>query len=143
LTIAREIPSKHPLPLLDIGYRTRQLAFRRTQISQWLSHEQSQLSEELEARKKAEDRVDEDFFASRVASIEQEAARQEKDALGMYGMLEGTDPHVAPLRRALAVWGLTVDDIGVLSIHGTSTMANVSNQLVTHRLLFTVLLGGK
>ena len=29
------------------------------------------------------------------------------------------------LRRALAVWGLTADDIGVLSIHGTSTGANV------------------
>lgn len=44
----------------------------------------------------------------------------------MYGMLEGSDPRIAPLRRALAVWGLTVDDIGVLSIHGTSTNANVS-----------------
>jgi len=44
----------------------------------------------------------------------------------MYGMLEGSDPTVAPLRRALAVWGLTADDIGVLSIHGTSTTANVS-----------------
>jgi fatty acid synthase subunit beta len=44
-----------------------------------------------------------------------------------YGMLEGYDPRIAPLRRALAVWGLTVDDIGVLSIHGTSTVANVSD----------------
>ncbi len=45
----------------------------------------------------------------------------------MYGMLEGTDPRVAPIRRALAVWGLTADDVGVLSIHGTSTKANVSS----------------
>ena len=43
----------------------------------------------------------------------------------MYGMLEGSDPQIAPLRRALAVWGLTADDIGILSIHGTSTGANV------------------
>ncbi len=47
---------------------------------------------------------------------------QEKDSLAMYGMLEGYDPRIAPLRRALAVWGLTADDIGVLSIHGTSTL---------------------
>ncbi len=42
----------------------------------------------------------------------------------MYGLLEGYDC-IAPLRRALAVWGLNADDIGVLSIHGTSTVANV------------------
>lgn len=109
-----------------MGYRTRQLAFRRTQISQWLTHEQAELSAELDAQKSAGTSVDDGYFASRVASIEKEAARQEKDALGMYGMLEGNDPHIAPLRRALAVWGLSIDDIGVLSIHGTSTMANVS-----------------
>jgi fatty acid synthase subunit beta len=66
-----------------------------------------------------------DYFAARVSDIEQEAKHQERDALAMYGMLEGTDPRIAPMRRALAVWGLTADDIGVLSIHGTSTGANV------------------
>ena len=69
--------------------------------------------------------LDEDHFAARVADIEREARRQEKDALATYGMLEGTDPRISPLRRALAIWGLTADDIGVLSIHGTSTGANV------------------
>ena len=54
-----------------------------------------------------------------------QASRQEKHALAMNGMLQGSDPRIAPLRRALAVWGLTADDIGVLSIHGTSTGANV------------------
>lgn len=43
-------------------------------------------------------------------------------------MLEGSDPTVAPLRRALAVWGLTIDDIGVASFHGTSTKANDKNE---------------
>jgi hypothetical protein len=74
---------------------------------------------------------DEGYLTSRVASLEAEAARQEKDALAVYGMLEGQDPHIAPLRRALAVWGLTVDDIGVLSIHGTSTKANVRQFLTS------------
>jgi hypothetical protein len=39
------------------------------------------------------------------------------DGLAMYSTLEVADPWVAPQRRALAIWGLTADDIGVLSIH--------------------------
>jgi fatty acid synthase subunit alpha, fungi type len=71
-------------------------------------------------------------FASRVADLEAEAYRQEKDVLATYGMLmqnsEGADPRITPLCRALAVWGLTADDIDVLSIHGTSTQANEKNE---------------
>ncbi|PPQ82565.1 hypothetical protein CVT26_012372 [Gymnopilus dilepis] len=115
-TVAREIPSKHPLPILDIAYRSRQLAFRRSQISQWLSHEHRQLQEEVEYRKKSGEVVDPEYISSRVARIEKEAAQQEKDALAICSMLEGSDPHIAPLRRALAVWGPTADDIGALSI---------------------------
>ncbi|KAE9399788.1 fatty acid synthase [Gymnopus androsaceus JB14] len=128
LTVAREIPSKRPLPILDIAYRSRQLSFRRTQVSQWLAHEQTQLQDEIESQKASGETIDEEYYTSRVAAIEQEAARQEKEALATYGMLEGSDPHIAPLRRALAVWGLTVDDINVLSIHGTSTQANEENE---------------
>lgn len=127
LTVAREVHSKHPMAILDIAYRSRQLNFRRTQISQWLVHETSQLREEIELRKTEGDAVDEEYFSSRVSDIELEAARQEKEALGTYGMLEGADARISPLRRALAVWGLTGDDVGVLSIHGTSTGANVSD----------------
>lgn len=114
------------MAILDIAYRSRQLNFRRTQISQWLTHEQSQLREEIELRKVQGEAPDDEYFSSRVADIEKEARRQEKDAIAMYGMLEGTDDRASPLRRALAVWGLTGDDVGVLSIHGTSTKANVS-----------------
>jgi len=73
--------------------------------------------------------ADEEYFYSRQADIEKEAGRQEKDALATYGMLEGA------LHRALAVWGLTGDDIGVLSIHGTSTGANVSYTLLSAKNL--------
>jgi 3-oxoacyl-(acyl-carrier-protein) synthase len=128
LTIAREAPSKHRPPILDVNYRTRQLAFRRRQIAQWLSNEHEMLREEVELQKAEGNAVDDEYFSSRVAHIEQGAARQEKDALATYGMLEGTDPSIAPLRRALAVYGLSADDIGVLSIHGTSTQANEANE---------------
>jgi fatty acid synthase subunit alpha, fungi type len=132
LSIAREVQSKHPPPVLDIGYRARQVSFRRRQIGDWLAFEQEQLKEELEVRRSKGEVVDSDFFASRVADLETEAYHQEKDVLATYGMLmqssEGADPRIAPLRRALAVWGLTADDIGVLSIHGTSTQANEKNE---------------
>ena len=52
-------------------------------------------------------------------------------------MLEGSDPRVAPLRRALAVWGLNADAIGVLSIHGTSTAANEENETRIWNDIFT------
>jgi 3-oxoacyl-(acyl-carrier-protein) synthase len=43
-------------------------------------------------------------------------------------------PNVAPLRGALAVWGLGIDDIAVGSFHGTSTNANDRNESqVVHR----------
>ena len=130
LTVAREIQSKHPLPILDVAYRSRQMNFRRSQISQWLLHEHNQLREEVVYRKAQGEVVDEDYISSRVADLETEANHQEKHALAMYGMLEGSDPRIAPLRRALAVWGLTADDIGVLSIHGTSTGANVRDVIL-------------
>ena len=125
LTVAREIQSKYPLPILDVAYRSRQMTFRRNQISEWLLHEHNQLQVEIVYRKAQGESVDEEYISSRIADLETEASRQEKHALAMYGMLEGSDPRIAPLRRALAVWGLTADDIGVLSIHGTSTAANV------------------
>jgi fatty acid synthase subunit beta len=125
LSVARELPSKYPPPSLGLDYRSRQIAFRRKQISEWLDHELAQLREEVDA---ASEDFDKEYFSSRVADIEKEAHRQEKEALATYGMLEGTDARVAPMRRALAVWGLTADDIGVLSIHGTSTGANEKNE---------------
>lgn len=127
LTVAREVPSKHPLPILDVSYRSRQLTFRRSQISQWLLHEGALLQDEIRYRKNDNENVQEEYIASRMADLEKEAKRQEKEALAVYGMLADSDPRISPLRRALAVWGLTADDIGVLSIHGTSTVANVCN----------------
>ena len=123
LTVAREIQSKHPLPILDMAHHSRQKAFHRNQISEWLLHKHNQLQEEIEYRKGQA--IDEDYLSSRVVNIETEASRQEKHAFAMYGMLQGSDPHITSLRLALAVWDLTANDIGVLSILGTSTGANV------------------
>jgi fatty acid synthase subunit alpha, fungi type len=63
--------------------------------------------------------------AARLAHIEEKACLQKREALSTYGVLEGTNPRIAPLRRALAVWDLNADDISVISIHGTSIKTNV------------------
>ena len=101
LSIAREIPSKHPLLILDINYRSRQLAFRRKQVPDWMNLENDQIREEFQDSK-AQGEVNEEYFATRLAEVEREGARQE-EALATYGMLEGSDPRIAPLRRTLAV----------------------------------------
>lgn len=133
LSTAREVTPKEALPLLDIKYRSRQLAFRRKQISQWLENEHELLRMELETRKGGDN---EDWFQNRVAFIDDEAKRQEKDALATFGMLEGSHPNIAPLRRALAVWGLDADSVGAISCHGTSTKANDKNESGVYNLQF-------
>lgn len=41
-----------------------------------------------------------------------------------------------PLQKALASWGLTADDVGVISMHGTSTVANDKNESHVYNSLF-------
>lgn len=130
LSVAREVPSASPSRTLDVKYRHRQLAFRRKQISDWLQNEHDLLKDELAAGGSAAD------IQERIAFIDAEAARQEKAALGQYGMLEGSDPTIAPLRRALAVWNMDVDSINVISMHGTSTKANDKNETGVYNDIF-------
>ncbi|CAK9782775.1 thiolase-like protein [Cutaneotrichosporon oleaginosum] len=133
LSTAREVTPKQSLPILDLKYRARQLAFRRKQISQWFENELDNLRDEASVAGKTDDA---EWFAQRVDFIEREAKRQEKEALATYGMLEGSDPNIAPLRRALAVWGLNADSVGVISCHGTSTKANDKNESGVYNLQF-------
>jgi len=90
LSIAREIPSKRPLPILDINYRSRQFALRRKQVSDWMNLESDQIQEVFQDAK-AWGEVEE-YFAMRLADVEGEGAHQEKEALATHGMLEGSDP---------------------------------------------------
>ena len=136
LTTARENPGKFPSPLLDIKYRRRQLDLRRKQIKEWQESELLYLQEEVDAMKaqNSTSSSDETFNVSeymqeRAQHIEREAVRQEKDAQFSLGNnFWKQDSRIAPLRGALATWGLTVDDIGVASFHGTSTVANDKNE---------------
>ena len=130
LTTAREQPSKFPSPLLDIKYRKRQLDLRRKQIRTWQESELVYLQEEVAAMKQQGGEFNEtDYMEDRAAHIEYEAKRQEKEALSSLGNnFWKQDSRIAPLRGALATWGLTIDDLGVASFHGTSTVANDKNE---------------
>jgi fatty acid synthase subunit alpha len=132
LTTARENPSRFRSPLLDIKYRKRQIERRRAEIKQWKESELVYLEDEVAAIKgqNEDESFDEkEYLQERTEFIEREAKRQEKEALNTFGNnFWKQDPQIAPLRGALATWGLTIDDLGVASFHGTSTVANDKNE---------------
>lgn len=130
LTGAREQTTKFPSPLLDIKYRKRQLDLRKRQIKNWQESELLYLEEEVNAMKQQGTQFNEtEYMEDRAHHIEREARRQEKEALQSLGNnFWKQDPRIAPIRGALATWGLTIDDLDVASFHGTSTVANDKNE---------------
>jgi fatty acid synthase subunit alpha len=133
LTTARENAKNFPSPLLDIKYRRRQVELRKKQIKQWQEAEIEYLQEEVAAMKAQQAEFDEQaYLAERAAHIQREADRQTRDVLDQLGnSFWKKDPTIAPLRGALATWGLTIDDLDVASFHGTSTVANDKNESKT------------
>ncbi|BFZ56375.1 3-oxoacyl-[acyl-carrier-protein] synthase [Savitreella phatthalungensis] len=133
LTTARETPGKFPSPLLNLDYRAKQLARRRREIAAWSESEYGFLEDEIRAMQSQQADYDvKTYRTERANHIHREVERQAKAAQSSYGndFYKG-DASIAPLRGALAVWGLTVDDIGVASFHGTSTVANDKNESET------------
>ena len=132
VTTARENISdlKFPYRMLDIKYRRRQLELRKSQIKQWVESEYAYLKDEYDALK-GENTEKElvEFYKERSIQIENEAHRQDKEALSTWGNeFYKQDPRIAPLRGSLATYNLTIDDLGVCSFHGTSTKANDRNE---------------
>ncbi|KAI0468362.1 putative fatty acid synthase alpha subunit FasA [Xylaria cf. heliscus] len=117
LTAARETHAAAQSPLLDFHYRRSRLERELALIEEW---RQSQYDGTLptSARDATYDEV-----------VESEAACRKSSAQWMWnGDIRQLNPSISPMRAALAVWGLTVDDIGVASFHGTSTKANDKNE---------------
>ena len=86
--------------------------------TQWLDNETELLKVEVEEARAAGADLSETDINERLATIQSDARRQESAAQATYGMLEGHDPNIAPIRRALAVWNMNIDDIGVASVRG-------------------------
>jgi fatty acid synthase subunit alpha len=123
LTIATEKrgTGKFASPLLDISHRRRRLSHRLRQIKEkhdmelaWLKQQQSKQTEYAEQCRN---------------EIQADARRASQEAKNTYGnQFWKHDDSISPLRGALAVWGLTIDDLNVASLHGTSTKQNDANE---------------
>ncbi|KAI8855120.1 acyl transferase domain-containing protein [Chytridium lagenaria] len=109
-------PGQVTSPLLNFDYRKRQLAREREHVKSWVGKEYEALADEVQEMKKAG-----------VEDVEEK--RKEKAALATWSHDWFKNDHtIAPLKGALATFGLTVDDIGVASFHGTGTKANDYNE---------------
>eukprot|EP00668_Euglena_longa_P007013 GGOE01008376.1.p1 GENE.GGOE01008376.1~~GGOE01008376.1.p1 ORF type:complete len:4141 (-),score=1338.09 GGOE01008376.1:1069-11655(-) len=133
LTSAREkqvVPGVSSAPELSLAFRRRQLDRVRRHIKRWADEEAEGLQQEVAEAKATDPALDEvQYVAERLATLQRGIRRQESAALATWGnhFFVG-NPAIAPLRGALAVWGLTADDVGVASFHGTSTQANDLNE---------------
>lgn len=97
---------------LDLDWRREQIKRDLAEVDEW---EATRLAREPKSSSEA----------IRSFSKKKRAAVLETWGQGFYKSLNG---EVSPLAGALGVWGLTVDDINVVSCHGTSTLLNDKNE---------------
>ncbi|KAJ2026480.1 fatty acid synthase alpha subunit Lsd1 [Coemansia sp. S85] len=126
LTSAREISgSSIPSRMLNFDYRRRQLQRQLAALEAW---KQAEFDELTDAATDIIGDVDLHVLDS-ARQIEKEYQRQRHSLQDVWGNeFWRKDTAISPLRGSLAVWGLTADDIGVASFHGTSTVANDKNE---------------
>ncbi|KAI1179931.1 putative fatty acid synthase alpha subunit FasA [Nemania sp. FL0916] len=118
LTAARETPTAWQSPFLDLKYRQSRLEHDIATIEGWRLSQLGDASVKIGAQEAAHQQM-----------IESVSACRKADAQWLWnGDIRQLDPGISPIRAALAVWGLTIDDIAVASFHGTSTKANDKNE---------------
>ncbi|KAJ1821790.1 fatty acid synthase alpha subunit Lsd1 [Coemansia sp. RSA 2675] len=126
LTSARESSKGNPPPrLLNFDYRRRQLQRELSALEARKQEELADLADAAEASLSST----EHSLAHLAEQVEEEYAQHRRTLQDTWGneFWRGK-PSISPLRGSLAVWGLTADDIGVASFHGTSTVANDKNE---------------
>ncbi|EOA81675.1 uncharacterized protein SETTUDRAFT_174338 [Exserohilum turcica Et28A] len=131
LGAARQSTAKFDSPLMNMNYRRRALQARMQQVEDMRDLQLSYLDEELAQliNDSTTDFSIDKYRAQRLTDIENDVIRDQKEALDLYGNRFWThDPRIAPIRGGLAVWGLSIDDIDMVSFHGTSTKANEKNE---------------
>jgi fatty acid synthase subunit alpha len=117
-------------PLMNMAYRKRNLQIRRSQIQETKESQLTYLEEELNTLDSEDNSFNTaEYRKHRIHEIDVDAQRQGREALNLYSNnFWRHDTRIAPIRGALAVWGLTIDDLDVSSFHGTSTKANERNE---------------
>ena len=117
LTAARETCTARDSHLLDIEYRRKNLEQSFVEIRSW---RQTRLNE---AKRQP------GWSTRMLHAIDSATACKFKEAQRLWGNdIRLQDSSIAPITASLAAWGLTIDDIQVASMHGTSTKANDTNE---------------
>ncbi|ODV61264.1 trifunctional fatty acid synthase subunit FAS2 [Ascoidea rubescens DSM 1968] len=134
LTTAREHHGsyKYPTPILDIKFRKRQLEKRIRNINRMLEEDLLDVEDEALSMADTEEIFNkEEFINERVQELKTQASKEIQNAKRYYTVDIFKNERIAPLRASLAAFGLTIDDLGVASFHGTSTKANDKNESET------------
>ena len=117
LTAARETPGADQASLLDLHYRQTQVHKATQDVLKWHATQLQKVE------------MDGEHSSHTVNSIDSIASVRISDLQNMWGNdIRRQDAGISPIRAALAVWGLTVDDIQVATMHGTSTKGNDKNE---------------
>ncbi|PYH48719.1 fatty acid synthase subunit alpha [Aspergillus saccharolyticus JOP 1030-1] len=130
LTNAKHVASTVPAPLMNIRSRRKRLEFRLRQIAEARDIALQDLDFEVAAVVAQDPTVDVDAYVqARRQQIVEDFTLEQKDTRFRLGNeFWRNNPQIAPLAGALATWGLTIDDLGVASFHGTSTVLNDKNE---------------
>ncbi|KAJ2039514.1 fatty acid synthase alpha subunit Lsd1 [Coemansia sp. S3946] len=126
LTSARELcDNSPPSRLLNFDYRRRQL---HRELALLETRKQEELADLADMVDGPSDTVELSAM-SYANQVEDEYVQQRRSLQDVWGneFWKGK-PNISPLRGSLAVWGLTANDIGLASFHGTSTVANDKNE---------------
>ncbi|KAF6814060.1 fatty acid synthase subunit alpha reductase [Colletotrichum sojae] len=135
LTNARESAGERkyvtPSPLMDMGYRRRLLNMRLQQINFNFQINLDLMEHEIHYLKEMGTKgFDEEAYRrDNIAAFEEDAKKQEADLRFSLGnKFWKNEKQISPIRGSLATWGLGIDDLGVASMHGTSTVKNDLNE---------------
>ncbi|EAW11676.1 putative fatty acid synthase subunit alpha [Aspergillus clavatus NRRL 1] len=130
LTNAKHVTSKVPSPLMNIRNRRKRLEFRHRQIAEARDMALQDLDFEVASVVAQDPSVDvEAYVSERRRQIQADFLREERESRFTLGNdFWRNNPYIGPLAGALAVWGLTINDLDVASFHGTSTVLNDKNE---------------
>lgn len=126
LTFARETQDAINSPLLNIGYRRKQMEHAMLNMISARNNGSPDTCLPVPCEPASEGPDSESLFNTIGEKVLSASIRSIKRQWG--NDLRQLDPSISPLRAGLAVWNLLVDDISVVSMHGTSTKANDLNE---------------
>ncbi|KAJ2585971.1 fatty acid synthase alpha subunit Lsd1 [Coemansia sp. RSA 1722] len=106
---------------MSLGYRRQQLKRHMEALERLYKEEKADL--EAEANNRSVD------VSQHLIEIKSKYKQQLSGLRDIWGNeFWKQDKNISPLQGCLAVWGLSADDIGLASFHGTSTVANDKNE---------------